>query len=645
MTAIAPLPSYTSQMMFGISPPGSPLDSPPGSPSSNTPPDSPPFYSADDATEIHSDDLPPAFSSIGTTPAPSDDHSDMVSHHSEIVVVDEESFHNIHHRPTSPATTGLGSRPVSPVPPRTTATPLVVHNRSPLSNSFTASEAMVASPVESRNSRPRRSVENHRSLAVANSTVTSIFTAPPPPAHTQSRHDHHTIPSPFSFFAHNPHSHGDHPAPQPHIKTLRIELAPKDIVLTTGKTAVLEGTLYLTLHKTTKIKTLHLEFMGRSSVTWVDDANAYSPATRYQSAPHIEHTWAMIPHQHKQPATVLQAGQHAFPFTLDLPDNLPETMTTTHGKCAYRLTATLTKPGITFSTTNATTPVTLLRRFTTDGPLSRTYQRGGRLVNEPNDKVKYKIALPQVRVPHSMKVPLQVVITSPNDQISVQVLQVGLWERVVYRAEDRQRADIRLVKIQKSGGWPHVSADGNPTTESVTWNKVLLFEMPSMGHASSECNPSGDNGLMKVTHHLRFTILGSEGTKRFRLENELEVKVLAFEDEAPMLVFEGRIDENGESLSELPSYLTSFSTPRVSFDAERDGIVVSTGEEDDDVLRALVAQIHLPTYAESEEDTHSRDGSRNGSRTASPERCSFSHARSNSNSSSGSSASSQSSRN
>lgn len=243
-------------------------------------------------------------------------------------------------------------------------------------------------------------------------------------------------------------------------------------------------------------------------------------------------------------------------------------------------------------------------------------------MNETDDIVKYKIALPQIRFPHSMKIPLQVAITSPNNEIAVQVLQVGLWERVVYRADERKRVDMRLVKIQKSGGWPHVNAEGLPTTEPVTWNKVLLFEMPQLGpESTSQCNPTCDNGLMKVTHHLRFTILGFDGLKRFRLENELEVKVLAFEDESPAfseLEME-EMDENGEPMSELPSYLTSFSTPRVSFDAERDSGAVLT-EEDDDVLRTLVAQIHLPTYAESEEDTHSRDNSRNGSRTASPER-------------------------
>ncbi|KAF9935357.1 hypothetical protein FBU30_003147 [Linnemannia zychae] len=588
MAAVAIPPSSTNDLLYSdqISPSGSP-------------PGSPPFYSAlssslDDSAHnlIHSDDLPPAFSEEGATPIPSEDHSDMVSHHSEIVVVDEESFHNIHHRPTSPT-----SRPVSPTPPRTTATPLVVHNyRSPLSNSFTASEAMLPSPDEDASTR---SVAGIRSVAAANSTMTSFFTAPPPPP---TRQDHHSIPSPFSFFAHSPHSYSDqHGASPPvHIKTLRIELAQKEVVISTGKTALLEGTLYLTLQKTTKIKTLNLDFSGHTSVTWVDD-NAYSPATRFISAPHIEHTWALIAHQHKQPATILPAGQHAFPFSLELSDNLPETMTTTHGKVAYKLSANLTKPGISFSTTTASAPVTILRRHIAEGPLARAYQRGGRLANEIGDKVKYKIVMPQIRLPHSMKVPLQVMITSPNPDISIQVLQVGLWERVLYRAEDRKRADMRLVKIQKSGGWPHVNVEGNPTTEPVTWNKVLLFEMPEMGPESHECNPSGDNGLMKVTHHMRFTILGCEGAKRFRLENEMEVKVLAFEDESPAPPMLGE-DENGMPLNELPSYLTSFSTPRVSFDAERDGNGIVIPGEDDDVLRALVAQIHLPTYAESEEE-------------------------------------------
>lgn len=188
----------------------------------------------------------------------------------------------------------------------------------------------------------------------------------------------------------------------------------------------------------------------------------------------------------------------------------------------------------------------------------------------------------------------------------------------MYRADSRKRVDMRLVKIQKSEGWPHQDRHGEATTESVTWNKVLLFDMPQMGSEMNQCNPSADNGLMKITHVLRFTILGAEGTKRFKVENELDLKVLAFDDE--------RLPEEGEEgdgaydqMNELPSYLTSFTTPRVSFDTESE-----LGPTEEDILRATLAGIHLPTYAESEEDTNSRnpsrDVSRDVSRSVSPER-------------------------
>ncbi|KAF9350966.1 hypothetical protein BGX34_000893 [Mortierella sp. NVP85] len=423
------------------------------------------------------------------------------------------------------------------------------------------------------------------------------------------------MPSPFSFFASTTSSNEDpRDKPQSSMKTLRIELANSELVLMTGKTTTLQGVLYVNLQKSIKVKSLQIEFSGRSSVTWVDD-NAYSPATRHTTSPHIEHTWPFISQPHKKSTTTLEAGQHAYPFSLELPDTLPESLTTTHGKVAYRVTATLTKPGITFNSSSTTVFVHVLRKHSINASGPRTYHRGDRVVSAPEDKIQYKITLPQVRVPHSTKVPLQVSITPPDNRITVQALQVGLWERVVYRADGRKRVDVRLVKVQKCEGWSQEDQEGRPST-TTEWNRVLLFDMPQMGPELNQCNPSTDNGLMKVNHYLRFTILGMDGTKRLRVENEMDLKVLAFEDEYAAPSGNGAGD--GDPLNELPSYLTSFSTPRVSFDSERE-----MDNADDDLLRALMTRIHLPTYAESEEDTNSRNASRDASRNASqaPSRC------------------------
>ncbi|KAF9386790.1 hypothetical protein CPB97_003327 [Podila verticillata] len=542
--------------------------------------------------------LPPALAlPHGATPAPSDDHPHMVSHPSQILLEDEDDQayedrqrasrgRARHYHANSQGGSPFSSRPNSPSPPPPPTTASTLLNNHPLANSVSV-------------------------------TPSSNFPAEGPSTsalqHALSFFGHHSTPSssthssPSGGGNSQVHTHTDqYPSSASSSKTLRIELARPEVVLHTGQSTRMEGILYVNLHKNIKVKTLTLEFSGRSSVTWVDD-NAYSPATRHTTAPHIEHTWALIPHQHKQPPTVLPAGQHTYPFILDLPHTLPETLTTTHGKVAYRLTATMTKPGLTFHSSTVTLPVPVLRKHPTQP--ARSFQRGGRAVSTPEDKIKYKISVPQIRVPHSTKIPLQVSITTPNPRTSVTVLQVGLWERVVYRADGRKRVDMRLVKIQKSEGWPHEDRHGQPSNESVTWNKVLLFDMPPMGSELHHCNPSADNGLMKVTHLLRFSILGTDGLKRFRVENEIDLKVLAFEDEYHP---EEGEDLDADPTNELPSYLTSFTTPRVSFDSERDMEPVG-----DDLLRALVARIHLPTYAESEEDANSRNPSRDVSRDVS----------------------------
>ncbi|KAF9141402.1 hypothetical protein BGX30_004902 [Mortierella sp. GBA39] len=563
------------------SPLSSPLSSPRRYPSNTHHTHLPPSF----------DLLPPAMSAHGATPAPSEDHSDMVSHNADLVdeYDDEEALEDhrynrrrrspqSHSRPTSPQS---HSRPTSPPLPPTTATIL----SQPHFNSLTA----IPSPNFSSSSSLRSDGGPSSSTASPSLTTGS------------DRHSH--VLSPFSFFSHGGHS----PAGEHHsTKTLKIELTHPEIVLMTGQTTMLEGFVYVNLHKTTKVKALNLEFSGRSSVTWVDD-NAYSPATRHQTSPHIEHSWALIPHQHKQPAILLPAGQHAFPFSMELTDVLPETLTTTHGKVAYRLTANLTKPGLTFNSSTVTLPVNVLRRHPIQA--SRAYQRGGRAVSAADDKIKYKITMPQTRVPHNTKIPLQVSITAPTPRTFVQVLQVGLWERVVYRADGRKRVDMRLVKIQKSEGWDRPP---NHQSDAWNWNKVLLFDMPQMGPDQNNCNPSADNGLMKVTHILRFSILGTDGNKRFRVENEIDLKVLAFEDDYQIDPEEAGNGSSDGADGELPSYLTSFSTPRVSFDSERD---MDPGG--DDLLRAMIQRIHLPSYAESESDANSRNPSRDVSRSTS----------------------------
>ncbi|KAF9914061.1 hypothetical protein BX616_009048 [Lobosporangium transversale] len=495
------------------------------------------------------DQLPPAMNACGLTPAPSDDHTDMIAHNADITLEEDEHHQDDHQSNQRQA--------------HQHQHPYLLYRHSPQNISRPStppvSPAVVVLPPTHSGTAPSSpsvlsSTTTHSDNSLSSSGPLSSVASTSYSYHSETHRNH--LHSPFSLFSHGSSSgsqSADHLFSSS--KTLRIELNQTEVVLKPGQPTVMEGVVYLSLHKNTKVKTLQLEFSGRSSVTWVDE----------------------------------------------LPDTLPGTITTTHGKVEYKLIATLTKPGLTFHTTTATTPVTILRR---NPPLPlRSYQRGGRAVSSPDDKVKYRISMPQVRVPHNTKVPLQVSITAPTMRTHVQVLQVGLWERVVYRSEGRKRVDMRLVKIQKSEGWERPS---DHETEAWNWNKVLLFDMPHMGSEFNQCNPSADIGLMKIGHILRFSILGTEGTKRFRVENEIEVKVLAFEDEYQL----DPEEENEGSDSELPSYLSSFSTPRVSFDSERE-------MDPADDLRSMIQRIHLPTYAESEEDANSRATSRNVSRDTS----------------------------
>ncbi|KAF9412770.1 hypothetical protein BGZ76_005130 [Entomortierella beljakovae] len=499
----------------------------------------------------------------GTTPNPSSDHPEMVA---------QSSYFSVAHPSGNSADPG-----------QTTG----------IQESGSVSQA---------SARSRSMVENHPSsnpeapLPLPQDPLVTRHTFNPNIRHSHSH-------SPFSFLS---TSSGDTS------KLLKIELSQPELVLKDGDITVMEGIVYVNLQKNIKVKTLQLEFVGRTTINWIDD-NSYSSSSKHTSATHIEHSWPLIAHEHKQPPTPLQAGQHAFSFSLELPDTLPETLHTTHGSVQYKLSASFVKSGIRFHTHTTSAYVTIKRQHI---QASRSYHQSARCSNNTNDEIKYTVTLPQTRVPHATKVPLQVSITAPTSRIQVQVLQVGLWEKIIYKSDGRRKVDMRLVKIQKSEGW---GRPPNHEAEAWNWNKVLLFDMPRIGSDLNQCNPSVDSGLMKVVHLLRFSILGSDGSRRFRVENEIDIKVLAFEDDIA-------VDPNEDVFahdSELPSYLTSFTTPRVSMDeSER-----PTEHVEEDLLRNMLHRIHLPTYTESEvansrgnSRSNSRSASRSQSRSISPER-------------------------
>lgn len=206
--------------------------------------------------------LPPALAlqPHGSTPAPSDDHPHMVSHPSQILVDDEDDLayedrqrtsrgRVRHHYSNSQTGSPFSSRPNSPSPPPPLTTASTLLNNHPLANSLSV-------------------------------TSSSNFSAEGPSTsalqHALSFFGHHSTPSsiqssPSGGGNGHAHTHTDqYPSSASSSKTLRIELTKPEVVLQTGQSTRLEGILYVNLHKNTKVKTLTLEFSGRSSVTWVD---------------------------------------------------------------------------------------------------------------------------------------------------------------------------------------------------------------------------------------------------------------------------------------------------------------------------------------------------------------------------------------
>lgn len=266
--------------------PAGPTGSPPSYATHNdTPPESPlsspdrhaPVRSSSSTSSL--DHLPPAMSAQRSTPAPSHDHSDMVTHTSSLVLDDDDDEgddadhdreeddediqrasalagrrrSHIHYHPST------NSRPQQqPTLPAATAASLLSHNNNQAgsTHAVAGSEATYSySPMvpPNRSDTGVSSVSSSRSNSRRNSL-------------TQQQQSQISI-SPFSFFSHKEEHSSSSGSGS---KTLKIELETPEVVLKNGQMTTMKGTVFVNCHKPIKVKTLLLEYSGRSSVTWVD---------------------------------------------------------------------------------------------------------------------------------------------------------------------------------------------------------------------------------------------------------------------------------------------------------------------------------------------------------------------------------------
>ncbi|KAF8934485.1 hypothetical protein BGZ47_010351, partial [Haplosporangium gracile] len=299
----------------------------------------------------------------------------------------------------------------------------------------------------------------------------------------------------------------------------------------------------------------------------------------------------------KEPRT-LPAGQHSFPFSIPLLDNLPSVLTTDSLNINYQLTASLQPVSfLPFAQPyQITKPIIILR--VNDIPDDSFYSpRQVQFASKRTDRVQGEVRVPCRALPNCGTIFLNLHLNLRGNSTNVSKVAIELWERA-FRLQEQPaggisgsndsdspttsgvQVDERRVSCQSCpvSDWPSCSSTG----ETIEVSKRLMFKVPRMPLdiwadepdrvvstdrrsllPKGSCNISGVYSLvgLEIQHMLRVVIfvdgqLASESSTKVTFpvddtaHGETRVHILGLQEQQPQ----------SEDETELPSYHRSFTT-------------------------------------------------------------------------------------
>lgn len=295
----------------------------------------------------------------------------------------------------------------------------------------------------------------------------------------------------------------NHPLPSspPNHSSITIQLDSPDLVLralsgneSSGQSASLSGTIQLQLSESTHLKDLSLNLRSVAKIDYLEPLSgkrfhhhhpiffhqfSFLPLKIHHPEPTNHHPSTAQPHPHptgSQTYTTLQAGLHRFPFSVNLPSDLPASLRTYSGSglIYYKLKAIATRAGF---LTNSRWETKQILRVARSFPVEAVeWNQTLEIENTWPGKVSYEISLPHKafaagdRIPVSLKFsPLMkgVRVTSLVTTIKEHVALVGKAGTPPH-IENRDVAQCRFEFTDKKAGGSAPLSRADPTASSTT---------------------------------------------------------------------------------------------------------------------------------------------------------------------------------
>ncbi|KAI8059399.1 uncharacterized protein B0P05DRAFT_558469 [Gilbertella persicaria] len=259
---------------------------------------------------------------------------------------------------------------------------------------------------------------------------------------------------------------------------------------------VLRGVMSLRLPETTKIKSITLEFSGKSTISWIEDTSN-SPDRLFREEKSImNHTWTFLARQTKIHS--VPAGNYSYEFELPLPGDLPEsTYVANFYTIQYQLRATVERS--TFLPNISTRKSIHISRQLL--PLTDEFLEPIAITNQWANKLDYEISLPTKIYTHSDTISVSIRFIPLISTLKVRHLTCIFKEYMVCKNQtlfrSRPRAQGRILfstRDEKFGRVTHTTGE---------WTKTQLIPLPSSPY-ELQCDIQND--AIRIRHKIKFIL-------------------------------------------------------------------------------------------------------------------------------------------
>ncbi|KAI8390271.1 hypothetical protein BD560DRAFT_380467 [Blakeslea trispora] len=264
---------------------------------------------------------------------------------------------------------------------------------------------------------------------------------------------------------------------------------------------VLRGTMIIRLKEATKIKSISLEFSGKSNTSWLQDISDISNDSSEQEHQIISHVWLFLPRQTKP--RIVPAGTYSYAFELALPGNLLEsTYIPGFYTVQYKLKGTVERGKL---LPNISEKTRILVSRLSSVPTNELLEPSI-VTHRWSDKLNFEVSLPKRFYTYGDTIPISAIVclNSSATNLRLESLTSYFKEHAYCRRQSYDRSQKRILYSVSNGQFkPSEHNSGQ-------WSLVQNVKLPSSPF-ELQCDNKNENICIRHKLKVILSVINKEG--------------------------------------------------------------------------------------------------------------------------------------